>query len=128
VLSDHEQRVWDEIERELTAEGRGPGGAEGAGRRHRRRDGHHPAVRAVLVAVGSIAVLLLISGAVSAALALAAATALGWLLWRCWPQLRDDAAVTLPAQTCPGTALGGTTRRPGAEWLSRYLKRISEVE
>ncbi len=121
MLSDHERRAWDAIEHELADQDLP------AGPPSRRRDGRHPVVRAVLVALGSVALLLLATGAVSGALALAAATALGWLSWRWWPQLRDDGAATVPARPDGGT-VSGAGRRPGAQWLSRHLKRISEGE
>ena len=127
MLDDHERRAWDAIARELSDEG--PGRTEVAPPPRRRRHGRRRVGRAILVLVGGALFLLLVSGAASAALALATAGALGWLLWRWWPLLRDDGVPTVPrAPTGAGTAAGAPRRRPGAEWLSRYLQRISEVE
>ncbi len=128
MLSDHERRAWDDIERELAGEGPDPGRAQVARRPRRRGGGRRPVARGVLVLVCCTVLVLPVIGA-AAALALAAAAALGWLLWRWWPQLRDDGVVTaLPPPTETGTEAGPPARRPGAEWLARYLKRISEVE
>lgn len=128
MLSDHERRVLDEIERQLAVEDHESGRPGPALRQRPGRDGHQPVARAVLIIVGWLAVFLLIAGAAVAALALAVATALGWLLWRYWPELSDDGATTLSPQARQGPARGPSTRRPGGEWLSQYLKRISEVE
>jgi Protein of unknown function (DUF3040) len=98
VLSSHEQRIWDDIERFYAAEVEEP---VLPGRRptHRRRlDGRGvddlPA--AVVAGVWST-ILLIIFGALVAGFAVGAATALGWLLWRYWPLLRgEDTAATGP--------------------------------
>lgn len=128
MLSDHERRAWDEIERELTGQSPDPSRTEVARRPRRRRHDQRPVARGVLVLVCCTVFLLPVTGA-AAALALAAAAALGWLLWRWWPQLRDDGVVpVLPRSTDAATAADAPTRRPGAAWLARYLKRISEVE
>jgi hypothetical protein len=74
-----------------------------------------------------LAVLALMAGAAVAVLALTAAAALGWWLWRYRARLRDDGAP--PASWASGIpAPGAPPRRPGGEWISQYLKRISEVE
>jgi hypothetical protein len=171
VLSDHERRVLDELERTLAADPDGQctvaglrgvaaerqdtaaerqdtaaggrdtaaGGrdtaAEGrdAGRPQppvpapRRWDRHRPAGRAV-VAAGWLALLLLVTGATEAAFAVVLAAGLAWSLWRFWPELRDDGAPAARPATAGGKQAGAVARRAGAAWLSRYLKRISEVE
>jgi hypothetical protein len=128
VLNDHERRVLDELERQFTVEARGSCGPRPLRRQCRRRDRHGSTVRAVVVVVGWLAVFLLIAGATIAALALAAAAVLGWLVWRYWPQLRDDGAAAVPPQTDEEPTSGASTRRPGVDWLSQHLKRISEGE
>jgi hypothetical protein len=164
VLSDHERRVLDELERTFAAEAAGsgteagrrdtaaagentaaPGQSTATGRRHtaapgqvtgrppppvpapRRWDRHRPAGRAVVVA-GWLSLLLLITGAVEAAVALVLAAGLAWSLWRFWPELRDDGATAARPATDRARQPGAAARRAGSEWLSRYLKRISEVE
>ena len=156
MLSDHERRVLEELERTLTAEAESPeaqaGGrdaadgsqdpgtrgrdvraATDAGRAHppipalRRWDRHRPAGRAVVVA-GWLSLLLLVTGAEEAAVALVLAAGLAWSLWRFWPQLRDDGSTAALPASDRDRQPGSAARRAGAEWLSRYLKRISEVE
>jgi hypothetical protein len=129
MLSEHEQRVLDEIERGLTgaAEAAEPGSPDTPRPAPRRGRGRHSATRALWV-VGCCAGLLLLTGAVVAALAIAAAGTTSCLWWRYWRLLRDDGGIAIP----PGTARDpGPTARPrrlGGQWLTRYLERISEVE
>jgi hypothetical protein len=47
-----------------------------------------------LAVAGSISLLLLIVGAVTGAVALAVATALGWFLWHYWTALKRGSGVT----------------------------------
>jgi hypothetical protein len=69
VLSDQEQRSWDEIERSYAAEsGTRTLGAYG--------------IRAVAVGAVGVAIMLAMIGAPWAGLVVVAAPALGWLLWR----------------------------------------------
>jgi|tagenome__1003787_1003787.scaffolds.fasta_scaffold20229548_2 hypothetical protein len=71
MLTPHEQRVWD--------------GIVGCHRAAERRE----ELPAVVIGGGWGAVLLLLFGVPMAALAVAAATALVWVLWRFAPQLAD---------------------------------------
>lgn len=124
MLSDHEQRVLDELERQVAAEAHGPGPSGPPSRR--TPHGPRSTPRSFVVVAGGICALLVIVGVATAALALAAATALGWSLWRYWPELRDDGATTpvpRPGGEPPHRTPG---RRPGSDWLSRYLARMSE--
>jgi hypothetical protein len=73
VLSEHEQKIWDDIVRDHRA---------GAGE----------ALPSVVVGGGWGAVLLLLFGVPMAALAVAAASALIWVLWRFVPQLDTTGA------------------------------------
>jgi Protein of unknown function (DUF3040) len=133
MLSDHEQRVLQEIERSLAAEAgepRSPDTATPAPRhRSRRHRGtrRHPAIRA-LQAVGCLVGLLLIVGAGTAALAIAAAGILSCLAWRYWPLLRDDGGGTGTRPRPENAPPGSPHRRLGDQWLAEYLKRISKVE
>jgi hypothetical protein len=89
MLSDHEQRVWDDVERfwaEEAVEPPRPVPLDGAAPRD---PGDPPAL--VVAGVWS-AILLIIFGVPAAGLSIGAATALGWALWRYWPQRgRTDA-------------------------------------
>jgi hypothetical protein len=84
VLTDHEQKIWNDIERHYRAEG-GPAASD------RTRAEMPP----VVIGGGWSAVLLALFGVPMAGLAVGAAAALIWLLWRFFPQLDaapDDAA------------------------------------
>ena len=91
MLSEHEQRLWDEIERNYRAE---PDEASrdvrtwpGAGRSGRRAD-----LPAPIVGGAWGTVLLVLFGVPSAGVAVGAATGLIWLLWRFFPQLNGETA------------------------------------
>jgi hypothetical protein len=80
VLSSQEERVWDEIQRNWDVEVQEPPRLT-PGRGKRAPNGHDDVPMAV--AVGArIVILLLLFGAVPAAVAVATATAVGWVLWR----------------------------------------------
>jgi Protein of unknown function (DUF3040) len=90
VLSDREQRVLDELERCYLA---GPAAARPSAapsRPRRRRSGRQPLTLVVIASSGPLCLFLLLSGAAVGAAAIAAATALGWLLWRYWPELAEE--------------------------------------
>lgn len=115
MLSDHEQRVLDELERDLATGGPRPG---------RRRSGSPwppGRVRRVLgvgllAVLGSAVVFLLFSGVVVAALALAAATALGWLFGRlCFRHVRGA-----PTSAPPGSEVPTSVRN--------FLRWLAEAE
>ena len=79
MLSSQEERVWDEIQRYWSDEAEEP--------RRPRRSSRVEAELPIAVAVGArVVIVLLLFGAAPAALAVAAATALGWVLWRHRPQ------------------------------------------
>jgi hypothetical protein len=85
VLSDHEQRVWDDVERFWAEEAEEPPRPLLLPRRRTPGD---PADLPTLVVAGAWgAILLVLFGAVAAGLAVGAAAALGWALWRCGPRL-----------------------------------------
>jgi hypothetical protein len=91
VLSSHEQRIWDDIQRCYAAEAEEPvlPGLRSALRR-RRADRAVDDLPATVVAGAWSAILLVLLGGLVVGLAVGAATALGWALWRCWPLLRDQ--------------------------------------
>jgi hypothetical protein len=120
VLSDHEQRALDELERSFATEAREP--APPGGRRLARTAGP-PGVRTTAV-LGGVSVLLLFAGVAVAALALAAATALGWLFWRLCVRGASGDLVAAPRARAPQ---GGTERRFG-ESVRDYLTWLAEAE
>jgi hypothetical protein len=89
VLSEHEQRVWDDVERFWAEEAEEPP-------RPAPLSPRDPADLPALVVAGAWgAILLVLFGALAAGLAVGAATALGWALWRYWPHLsRPDPTTT----------------------------------
>ena len=112
MLSDSEQRVWDDIERFWAEDAEEPARLAPPLRRRAPRDPTDPPALVVAGAWGTI--LLVLLGALAAGLAVGAATALGWALWRYWPRLgRTDASTTwsVPAEVDRGPR---AARRPGA--------------
>jgi len=89
VLSDHEQRVWEDVERFWAEEAEEPPRPVLLPRRRTPGD---PADLPTLVVAGAWgAILLVLFGALAAGLAVGAAAALGWAVWRCRPHLgRSD--------------------------------------
>lgn len=88
MLSSHEQRIWDDIERFYAAEAEEPVVPDLGPTLRRRHDtrGVDDLPAAVVAGMWGT-ILLVLFGAVVVGLAIGAATALGWLLWRCWPSL-----------------------------------------
>ena len=91
MLSSHEQRIWDDIERFWAAEAEEPVLPVLPGRRPvlRRDDRGVDDLPAAVVAGAWSAILLVLFGALVVGLAVAGATALGWSLWRLRPLVRD---------------------------------------
>jgi hypothetical protein len=104
MLSEHEQRVWDEIERTYRAE---------TGRRGRRGSGAE--LPAPIIGGAWGAVLLTVFGVPAAGAAIAAVTALMWLLWRFLPDLRDGTADDV------GTAKESRPSREVIRWSTSPL-------
>jgi len=90
MLSDRERRVLDELERNYEVEAAGPPSRPAP----RAPSGDRLRTVVALAVAGWISLLLLVVGAVTAALALAVATALGWGLWRYWKALGTGSTVT----------------------------------
>jgi hypothetical protein len=126
VLSDHEQRALEELERSLAA---GPSDAVPPG----HPPGQWPARRSgppgllAVTAAGCVSALLLVAGVPAAALAIAAATALGWLFWRLWVHRADGGGLAASLLLGAGHGQSGPRRRPG-ESFREYLRWLSEAE
>jgi hypothetical protein len=108
MLSEHEQRLWDEIEHTYRAEAGGEWGR-----------GDRTELPAPLIGGAWGAVLLVVFGVPAAGAAIAAATILIWLLWRFLPQLEvgpADRVGDLPADE-PGRP-SSSPLLPAIRWSS----------
>jgi hypothetical protein len=90
VLSHDEQEAWDQIRRRYAQEAEEPAPGVLDPTVRRSRSSRVEDLPAAVVAGGWGAIVLVIFGALVAGLAIAFATALGWLLWRHWPLLAGD--------------------------------------
>jgi ferric-dicitrate binding protein FerR (iron transport regulator) len=126
VLSDREQRALEELERCYVTEAEEPVPSGRATRRSARRPNRPPGFRAVLV-LGCVSVALIFAGAPAAGLALALATAIGWLFWRVWSHRTADGSIPTPAANGDGDQESESYRRPG-ESIRQYLKWLAEAE
>ena len=129
MLSREEQQVWEDIQRFYDDEVEEP--ARGGGHRTWQRRRAAPGLEempAAAVAGVWITIFLVIFGAAGAGLAVGAATALGWLLWRWWEQL--DGAGSAPEFPRHGDAQGAPGVPGGSSITSwqRRLRRIPEEE
>jgi Protein of unknown function (DUF3040) len=85
VLSDHEQRVWDDIERFWAEDAEEPSQPRRPTPEQPNRPPRDPADHpAWAVTAAWLPILLVVFGAPVAGLGVGAATVLGWVLWRCW--------------------------------------------
>jgi hypothetical protein len=115
VLSHDEQRAWDEIRRRYAEEAEEPAGPVLDPTIRRPRSSEPAGVTVAVVVASRVAVLLLLFGALSVGLAIAVATAFGWLLWRYRRLLgggqaaRTVGAPRRPPRRCgaPVVAVGG---------------------
>jgi hypothetical protein len=86
VLSSKEQEIWDDVQRFWTSEAEEPPGLAFPAHHGRWLPGDEEEDLPILVVAGIWATItLVIFGAAVAGLAIAAATVLGWALWRAWP-------------------------------------------
>jgi hypothetical protein len=125
VLSDHEQRALEELERSYAAESSEPVRSGRSTRRSPRRSTRPPGFR-VIVVLACVSVALVYAGVPAAALALALATAMGWLFWRLWAHRTGDGSMPTPRPLGPDR-LDGPLRRPGGS-VQRYLTWLAEAE
>jgi hypothetical protein len=122
VLNEQEQRIWDDVQRFWAEEVEEPPRAAPPAPSHRNRASRDPAdLPAAVVAGAWITVMLVLFGAAVAGLAVGVATALGWALWRSWPQSSARGAPrTVPNGGEDGTTCGAPDepehRRPRRPW------------
>lgn len=126
MLSDHEQRALEELERCYVTDAQEPVRSGLATRRSPRRSNRPPGFRVVLV-LACVSVALVFASVPAAALALALATALGWLFWRLWSHRTDDGSIPAPPVIGGDHGDNGSHRRPG-ESIRQYLKWLAEAE
>jgi hypothetical protein len=125
VLSDHEQQVWDDVERFWAEEAEEP---PRPALLPRRRPLGDPADLPTLVVAGAWgAILLVLFGALAAGLAVGAAAALGWALWRCRPHLSRSDPSTTSARSVRHEVDRGlqAARRPEEQREARQQRRGS---
>jgi hypothetical protein len=112
VLSGQEQRIWDDVQRFWAEEVEEPPRAAPPAPKHGERASRDPAdLPAAVVAGAWITIMLVLFGAPAAGLAIGVATALGWALWRGWPQLSGQGA----PEPSPNGGKDRTTRGPADE-------------
>ena len=93
MLSDQEQRIWNDVQRYWTETAEPPAAERRAAAYMRARALRAQGDAPGWVAAGAwIAIFLVLFGATVAGLALGAATVAGWALWRYWPELTGQAA------------------------------------
>jgi hypothetical protein len=124
VLSADEQQAWEDIQRYYDAEAEEPVRIIRlrTSQRERRGPGLDDLPAAVVAGVW-ITIFLVLFGAAVAGLAVAAATALGWAMWRWWPDRGNDPDPSSPpgrdgegaGEPSITTWQGRLRRTPGAE-------------
>jgi hypothetical protein len=125
VLSDHEQRALEELERSYATEASEPV-RSGRPTRRSRRSNRPPGFRGVVV-LACVSVALVFASVPAAALALALATAIGWSFWLLFSHRTGDGSLPAPPDTGADERHGRADRRPG-ESIRRYLKWLAEAE
>jgi ferric-dicitrate binding protein FerR (iron transport regulator) len=124
VLSDHEQRALEDLERSFATEVSEPVRAGRATRRSPRRPNRPPGYRVVVV-LACVSVALVFGGVPAAALALALATAIVWSFWRLWSHRTGDGSFPLPPHSDADEGHDRADRRPG-ESIRRYFTWLAE--
>ena len=125
MLSRQEQRIWDDVQRFWAEEVEEPPRAAPPAPSHRKWASRDPAdLPAAVVAGAWITLMLVIFGAPAAGLAVGVATALGWALWRGWPQLSRQGA----PKTLPNGGKDRTTCGPADEPGHRRLRRMWDAD
>ena len=126
MLSDHEQRVLDELERCLASGGPESGPFRAGSRWPPGRAGRLLGLALVAV-VGCASVFLLFTGVAVAALALATATAIGWLFVRLCSGHVHGSPTSAPPSPGPGLPPDRTKRRFG-ESVRNYFTWLADAE
>ena len=126
MLSDREQRAFEDLERWYASEVSEPVRAGRATRRSPRRSNRPPGFRVVVV-LACVSVALVFASVPAAALALALATASGWLFWRLWSHRTDDGSFPVPPVMGADHGHDESDRRPG-ESIRQYLKWLAGAE
>jgi hypothetical protein len=80
-----------------------------------------------MVVLGCASVFLLFAGVEAAALALATATAVGWVFWRLWSRRGDGGPIAASPVFGSAITQGGTKPWVGAS-VWQYLKWLAEAE
>lgn len=120
MLSEHEQRALEELERCYAIGARDPLRSHRPAGPARRPSGSRTVL--LLVAVSGAG---LFAGVPTAGFALALATALGWVLWRLWAHRTDDGSLPVPPRTAADRVPERGDHRPG-ESIRRYLTWLAE--
>jgi Flp pilus assembly protein TadB len=126
VPSDHEQRALENLERCYVMEAQEPDRPRLATRRSSRRPNRPPGYRVVLV-LACVSVAVVFASVPAAGLALALATAIGWLFWRLWSHRTDNGSISAPPLIGGRHGQNSSDRRPG-ESIRQYLKWLAEAE
>ena len=126
VLSDHEQRALEELERRYASEASEPVRSGRATRQSPRRSNRPPGFRVVLF-LASVSVVLVFASVPEAAMSLALATAIGWSFWLLWSHRTDDGSIAAPPVRGADHGPTGAGRRLG-ESIRRCLRWLAEAE
>ena len=110
MLSDHEQRALEELERRYAIDAQEPTRSRATGRSSRT-----PGCRTVLL-LTLVSIGLLFADVPTAGLAVALATAIGWVFWRLWAHRSNDGSMPTPPPAGGGTSVG------------RYLRWLAEAD
>jgi hypothetical protein len=121
VLSDQDQRVWEDIGRSRAEEAEDPARPAPPLRGRAPRDLTDPPALVVAGAWGAI--LLVLLGALAAGLTVGAVTALGWALWRYWPRLGRTGTTTIRSVLNDVDRGLLAARRPGTQGRPRQQDR-----
>ena len=81
----------------------------------------------MVLVLACVSVALVFASVPAAALALALATAIGWLFWRLWSHRTDDGSIPAPPVNGADHGRNGSDHRPG-ESIRQYLKWLAEAE
>ena len=120
MLSDHEQRALEELERWYGFEAPEPIRS----RRSTRRSSRPPGSRTVSV-MAFVCLALLFANVPTAGLALGFATTLGWTFWRLWAHRTDDESIPVPPRLGGRRGRDDSDRPPG-DSLRRYLTWLAK--